>query len=251
MTFEDGLRFKETFYSPRYTVISVAGNFNADSALAWITAKYTDWQPPEITVDPIPVEPLQTAPRRKDLVWKDAMIAPILMLSHKSPEADYETDEFVALKVIDRILFAQSGRLRQRLVVKDQLVEDVGAGVWTSKDPGLWTIAATIKTGIPTDTVEGIIEGELRRLREEPVSAEEVAKAVRGIKADQVYGLDRPARVASTLGRYAIITGSAANFERELEILDRITPASIQKCAQTWLVDSRRTTITLSPKAES
>ncbi|MEW5875306.1 MAG: pitrilysin family protein [Candidatus Zixiibacteriota bacterium] len=251
MTFEDGLRFKETFYSPKYTVISVAGNFDPDSALAWIREKYADWQPAPVPVDPIPVEPGQTAPRREDLTWKDAMIAPILMLAHKSPATGYDTEDFVAFKVIDRILFAQSGRLRQRLVVTDQLVEDVGAGVWGSKDPSLWTISATVKSGIPIDSVEGVIDEELRRLREEPVGADEVAKAVRGIKADMIYGLDRPARVASTLGRYAIISGSSANLEREMAMLDQVTPATVQRVAQTWLVDARRTTVTLSPKSES
>lgn len=251
MTFEDGFQFKKTFYSPKYTVLSVAGNFNPDSALAWISQQYDDWVPPQVTVNPIPEEPEQATSRRDDLVWKDAMIAPVLMMGHKAPPTGFATNDFVALKIVDRLLFAKSGRLRKRLVVDEQLVEDVDGGVWGSKDPGMWTITATIKGGVPIDSVEGIIDQELRRLREEPVSRGELERAIRGLKADRIYGFDRPSRAALTLGMYAILSGSSANVEREIELLEKVTPDAIQRFAQSWLVPEKRTTVTLSPKAAS
>ena len=251
MTFKDGLRFKDTYYTPQFTVISVAGDFNPDSALAWITAAYSDWKKSTITPDPIPAEPKQTKARREDLTWKDAMIAPILMIAHKSPAMEFNDKDYAAMRAIDRLLFSNNGRLRKRLVVDQQLVEDVDGGAWGTKDPSLWTITATIKTGKSMDDVQNVILEELKRLQNEPVSADELARVVRGMKADRIYGLDRPSSVAVTLGRYAIISGSADNVSKELDTLESLTPSDIQAYADRYLTESQRTTVTLSPKAAS
>lgn len=251
MTYKDGVRFKDTYYTPQFTVISVAGDFNPDSALAWLTAAYSDWPKSTITPNPIPAEPAQTKPRREDLVWKDAMIAPILMIAHKSPAMEFNDHDYVAERAVDRLLFSNNGRLRKRLVVDEQLVEDVDGGAWGTKDPSLWTITATIKSGKSMADVEKVILAELKRLQTEPVSADELARVVRGMKADRVYGLDRPSSVAVTLGRYAIISGSADNVSKELDLLQALTPADIQAFANHYLTDLQRTTITLSPKAAS
>ncbi|GAB4329490.1 MAG: pitrilysin family protein [Candidatus Zixiibacteriota bacterium] len=251
MTFKDGLLFKDTYYTPKYTVIVVAGGFDPEQALQLITQHYGDWEQSTITPDPIPIEPEQKEHRRDRLVWKDAMIAPILMLAHKSPAMQFATKDYVALLAVDRLLFSSSGRLRQRLTVENQLVEDIDAGVWGTKDPSLWTITATAKSGVRLDSIEHIILEEIDRLKTEPVSAEELQKAVLGFKADRIYRMDRPASVAVTLGRYTIVSGSPDNVTRELSMLEALTPADIQVFARDYLTENRRTTITLSPKAES
>ncbi len=251
MTFKDGLRFKETYYSPQFTVISVAGGFDPEQALALIEEHYGDWKQSTIAPDPIPEEPEQDKHRTDRLVWKDAMIAPIVMMAHKSPAMQFVTKDYVALQAVDRLLFSNSGRLRQRLMVDNQLVEDVDAGAWGTKDPSLWTITATAKTGVSLDSIQRVIIEELARLRTELVSQEQLEKAVLGFKADRIYGMDKPSSVAVTLGRYTIISGNPENVMRELALMESLTPADIQAFAQTYLTADRRTTVTLTPKAES
>jgi len=251
MTYEDAMRFKETFYEPAHVVISIAGNFNAASALAWITEKYGDWVPGKIMPDPIPVEPPQQAPKSETKVWKDAMIAPILMVAHKAPAMRFDTPDYVTYRVVDRLLFSNSGRLHKRLVVDRQLVEEVDGGAFGGKDPGLWTITATIKGGAALDSVEMIIMEELNKLGMAAVSQEELNKAINGLKADRVFGFDRPARVASTLGRYAVTSGSAGNVQKEMDLLSTVTPKMVMDFAHQYLTDAGRTTLMMNPKPKS
>lgn len=251
MTFQDGLDFKQTFYAPRYVVISVAGNFNPDSALTWIAEKYGDWETAGKPAGTIPVEPAQTAPRSKEFTWKDAMIAPMTMMAYKSPAMNFDNLDYAALQVANRVLFSSSGRLHQRLMVDQQLVEDVGGDVSASKDPGLWTITATIREAANVGAVQAIILEEIQKLRDTPVPQEELDKAIKGIKADRIYGLDRPSRVASTLGRYAVLSGSPDNMAREMDLLDQVTPAVVQQFAQQYLIETGRTTVLVNPKMQS
>ena len=101
------------------------------------------------------------------------------------------------------------------------------------------------------DSVRAIILEEIQKLRDAAVPPEELAKAVKGIKADRIYGLDRPSRVASMLGRYAILSGSPDNLMRQMELLDQVTPAVLQEFARKYLVETGRTTVLLNPKLES
>jgi zinc protease len=251
MTFQDGLKFKETYYAPRYVVISVAGNFNPDSALTWIAEKYGDWTAEGKATGTIPDEPVQTAPRTRELTWKDGMIAPMMMMAHKSPAMSFDNLDYAALQVTNRILFSNSGRLRQRLLVDQQLVEDIDGDAWGSKDPGLWTITTTIKDEASVAAVETIIIEELQKLRDNTAAQQELDKAIKGIKADRIFGLDRPSRAARTLGRFAILSGSPDNVMREMEMLDRVTPAVVQEFARKYLTEAGRTTVLLNPKLQS
>jgi zinc protease len=251
MTYDDAIRFKETFYEPKHVVISVAGNFNPDSALAWIKQKYGDWAPGKIKPDPIPVEPPQQAPKSETRIWKDAMIAPIIMLAYKAPAMRFDTPDYVTNGVIDRLLFSNSGRLHKRLVVDQQLVEEVSGGVSGGKDLGLWTITATVKGGVTVDSVATIIIDELRKLGTTTVPSEELSKAINSLKADRVFGFDRPARIASTLGRYAVISGSAGNVQKEMELLSTVTPQMVMDFAHRYLIDAGRTMLIMTPKPKS
>jgi predicted Zn-dependent peptidase len=57
--------------------------------------------------------------------------------------------------------------------------------------------------------------------------------------------------VASTLGRYAILSGSPDNLMRQMELLDQVTPTVLQEFARKYLVETGRTTVLLNPKLES
>ena len=246
---EDGLDFKKTFYSPGYATIVVAGNFDTPQVLEWIKRYYADWakQPPQDI--PIPEEPPQTEERTRDYTWKDDLITPRMIIGYHGPRFDIMSDDFCALRLIAEILFLESGRLTKKLQTDLQMVDRVSGRMESNKDPGLFTISARLKRGQSLQEVKEIIFGELERLKREMVNERELTKAKNSLKASMFYRLNRPYRVASTIGHYHLIGGDYRLLFEAEDRYDAITLEMVQQVAQRIFEPTNRTVVTLVPKS--
>jgi zinc protease len=245
---EDGLEFKRTFYSPGHATIVVAGNFDTTQVLAWIKQYYADWPsqpPPELAIPP---EPRQTEERTAAHIWKDDLITPRLIIGYHGPRFDIMSDDFCALKLIAEILFLRSGRVTRKLQTDLQLVDHIGGEMQEHKDPGMFTISARLKKGKSIQKVQDLIYQELERLRAEPVSNKELAKAKNSLKARMYYRLNRPFSVASAVGHYQLLAGDYNTLFQIEERYNSITPKTLQRTARKIFVPANLTVVTLVPK---
>lgn len=245
---EDGLEFKKTFYSPGYCIISVAGNFETDQVIKWITQYYGDWEaqpPPNIR---IPQEPPQTEERVKDLVWKDSQISPKLLIGYHGPDVNVENNDFAALKIISKVLFLRSGRLTKKLYQDLQLVDRIRGDMEENKDPGLFVVSANLKRGKSPDEVKTVIFDQIEKLRQQPVTENELQKAKNSLKADLLYRLNRPHAVAGTIGFLEAVSGDYNLIFKLQEKYKQITAEDVLKVASRVLSPANRTVVTLLPK---
>jgi zinc protease len=244
----DGLEFKKTFYSPGYCIISVAGNFETDEVIEWIKKYYGDW---EAQVSPdiqIPEEPPQTEERVKDLVWKDSQISPKLLIGYHGSDINVETNDFAALKIISKVLFLRSGRLTRKLYQDLQLVDQIWGDMEENKDPGLFVISANLKKEKPLDEVKAVIFDQIEKLREEPVTENELQKAKNSLKADLLYRLNRPHAVAGTIGFLEAVGGDYNLIFKLQEKYKQITAKEVQEVVSRVLSPTNRTVVTLVPQ---
>ncbi len=246
---EDGLKFKRTFYSPGYCRISVAGNFDTGELIEWIKKYYGDWEAQPPPGAQIPEEPPQTEERVKDLVWKDSQISPKLLIGYHGPDINVETNDFAALKIIAKILFLRSGRLTKMLYQDLQLVDRIWGNMEDQKDPGLFMISANLKKGESIDRVKSVIFDQIQRLRDEPVTENELQKAKNSLKADLLYRLNRPHAVAGTIGFFEAVGGDYNLIYKLQEKYKEITAKDVQEVASRVLSPTNRTVVTLTPKA--
>jgi len=245
---EDGLEFKKTFYSPGYCIISVAGNFDTDEVIEWIKKYYGDWKaqsPPDIQ---IPEEPPQREERVKEFVWKDSQISPKLLIGYHGPDISVETNDFAALKIISKVWFLRSGRLTKKLYQDLQLVDRIWGNMEEQKDPGLFVISANLKKEKSLDQVKSVIFDEVEKLREEPVTPNELQKAKNSLKADLLYRLNRPHAVAGTIGFLETVGGDYHLIFKLQEKYKQITAKDVQEVAYRVLSPTNRTVVTLVPK---
>ncbi len=245
---EDGLEFKKTFYSPGYCIISVAGNFDTDEVVEWIKKYYGDWQAQAPQDIPIPEEPPQTEERIKDFVWKDSQISPKLLIGYHGPDINVETNDFSALKIINKVLFLRSGRLTKKLYQDLQLVDRIWGDMEENKDPGLFVISANLKKDKSIDEVKSTIFGEIERLRQEPLTESELQKAKNSLKADLLYRLNRPHAVSGTMGFLEAVGGDHNLIFKLQEKYKQITAKEVQEVASRILSPTNRTVVTLVPK---
>ena len=245
---EDGLEFKKTFYSPGYCIISIAGNFDTDEVIEWITKYYGDWEAQPAPNIRIPKEPPQKAERVKDFVWKDSQISPRLLIGYHGPDISVETNDFASLKIISKVLFLRSGRLYRKLYQDLQLVDRIRGEMEENKDPGLFVISAHLKRGKTLDQVKSVIFDEIDQLREEPVTETELQKAKNSLKADLLYRLNRPHAVAGTMGFLEAVGGDYNLIFKLQDKYKQITAEDVQEVASRVLSPTNRTVVTLMPK---
>jgi zinc protease len=90
---------------------------------------------------------------------------------------------------------------------------------------------------------------ELDRLRAEPVSASELARAKNQFTRDYVLGRQTVQQKASVLGHAAVLHGGdVGSADAEFDLFQRVTPADIQRAAQTYFAPPRRIVITVTPR---
>jgi zinc protease len=248
MTYQDGLDFYRTYYSPGRAVLVAAGRFDPDWLMKQVRARYAAWKPQPDSGPQVPAEPEQKQERRDRIIWKDDQVSPRLMIGYHGPRFTLDTPDYCALDVISTLLFMRSQRLSKRLYTDLQLVEDVSGGIGASKDPNLFIISATLKKGKSTAEVLGIIDEELQRLREEPVSERELAKAKNALAASTLYALDRPYVVARTLGTHQISGGDYRLFFEVERRYQTVTREEIRDTARRIFRAASRTVVELLPK---
>jgi zinc protease len=80
---------------------------------------------------------------------------------------------------------------------------------------------------------------EVQRIREEPVSAEELVKAQKQARAQFAYALESVTNQALWLGLMDMVD-SYTRFATFLDDLAAVTAANVQRVAQTYLAETNR-----------
>jgi len=175
--------------------------------------------------------------------------APNIMIGfHKSALADPDDPVF---EVIDSILGAgRTGRLFRRLVTETQ----VASTVFTFEAPGRRFPSLFIIGGQPVaphtlaELEQGIL-AELRRLADEPVPDQELAKVRAQIESDAVYELRGNMGLAGALTQFAALTGDWHNMIRRDEQLKAVTAEQVRDLARRTFTAANRTVATLERPA--
>jgi predicted Zn-dependent peptidase len=89
----------------------------------------------------------------------------------------------------------------------------------------------------------------LERLRNKLVTPEELDRVRNNLRADLVYGLDRPSRMAGSIGYYQLITGDWRNVMLLYDLYSTITAEKLHTVATETFDKLNRTVVTLVPKS--
>jgi len=133
----------------------------------------------------------------------------------------------------------RSSRL-YRALVDGALATEAGSGIVPSIDPALLRVGATVRSGVEIQAVESAVNVEIRRLQDEPVGPDELARVKRQARAQFVYLRDGIFRRAMALGAFAAVDRPETLYALA-EGVERVTADDVTRVARTYLVDRRRT----------
>ena len=183
-------------------------------------------------------EPPQRGERRVQLRIK---ASPMLLLGWHKPSLPDPAD--VQAEVLMQVLTGgRSSRWFEKLVKQDRLAADVSSFTGPGDAlPNLFMIYATPQGKATLGQLEKALRDEVIRLRTEPVSAEELARAKKNLRADTIRQLETNLGLASRLAEMAQLSGDPYYLERRLRQLEAVTTEDLKKFAATCLVDDNLT----------
>ena len=237
-----------TYYAPKNAVAVAVGDFDADEMLHMIEQHFgaipNNVDLPQMHA----VEPPQRGERRVT-VEGEGNVA-YLGLAFRIPSA-CEAD-FFALTALDAALSGASGlsfsgggmsnkssRLYKALVAKE-LATYVSGSLIPTVDPFVYGFSAIVRAGRTPAEVEEALEAELARVVDEPVTEEELAKAIKQAKAQFAYSSETVTGQALWMG-YSEIFADYGWFEHYIDNLSAVTVEDVHRVAQTYLSPSNRT----------
>jgi zinc protease len=238
--------FFSRYYRPENTVLFIAGDVTPAAVFALVEKYYGGWQrgyvPPQI-----PTEPEQTAERRVDVRY-DGQTLPIVMIAYKLPRYDAADRTRVAADLLADLAFGETSEAYRRLVLDEQVVEDLDAGASYNRDPGLLEIYAHVKDPAKVDYVLGVIDETVATLRAEPPDAQRLADLQKRLRYGFLMGLQTPDAVANRVAQFVALSGDLAGLDRLYATYAAITPADVQAAAERYLRAERRTVGVLRPR---
>ena len=154
-----------------------------------------------------------------------------------------------ALAVLDGILDGgNSGRISRNLVRGSQVAAAAGTGYGlTSRLEELFTLAGNPAPGRNSAELEQALRAEVARLREELVSADELARVVAQVVAADVYQQDSLFYQGMRLGTLETVGLGWKTLDDYVPRVQAVTPEQVREVARKYLIDDRLTVATLEP----
>jgi zinc protease len=237
-----------SYYVPNNALVAVAGDFQARMMLDRIRQLFGG-----ISSGPPPPQSTRTEPAQKGerrvTVEGPGETAYVEVAYHAPAAGD---PDFFPMIVLDSVLAGPSNfnmfsggisnktsRL-YRALVESELAAGVSGGLAATMDPYLYSITATVRNGKTPEQVLAALDGELRRMADEPVRREEMERAMKQARAIFAYGSETVTNQAFWMG-YAEMFASIDWFDNYLSSLSMVTIDDVQRVARKVLAKRNRT----------
>jgi zinc protease len=236
----DCLEFFRTFYAPDNLVISIAGDFEAEGAIALIERHMGSLVPAEEIPRNPTTEPEQNGERRSTVYFD--VRGPLLALAWHAPPTGHADAE--ALDVASEILSSgRTSRLYRRLVYEEAKALFASGGYWELHRAGVFYAMAGVRPGESVQEVEELFLGEIAGLREDSVDAQELEKAKRSLEVALVDSLDTSHALASRIARDYTVFGRIRPLDERLSAIRDVTAGDVQRVARTYLAPDKRSVV--------
>ncbi|HSE16062.1 MAG TPA: pitrilysin family protein [Pyrinomonadaceae bacterium] len=244
---KDVQEFHSTYYRPDNATLVVVGDFDQKQLDAWVDKYFAPIAKPS---RPLPRVQVKEPPRKSEirLTEHGSNDLPAVGLTYLTPrQADADSD---ALRVADVILSGgESSRLYHSLVYTQQLAAEVNSSAETREDASLFVLTAVLSEGKKVEDIEKAMLAEIKKLQDAPVSAAELDKAKNQIITNQLRQRETSNGKALALGEAAVLLGDVARVNSDLERLQAVTAADIQRVMKKYFTDTNRLVLYYLPEA--
>jgi zinc protease len=238
-----------SYYGPNNAVLAIAGDIDPATIKAKVEQYFGSLPPgppvPHVQSWPAPLQ----GDKRMSIV--DRVPLPRVYMVWNVP-GDGERDNVLLEALAEVLGGGKDSRLYERLVYRDQIAADIGAGVDSNEIGSQLQIVATLKPDGDLGAVEQAVREELQRIERDGPTVEELERIKTGTYAGMVQGLDKVGGSGGKAGLLAAnqtFHGDPGHYHIELGYQRDATPADVQAAARRWL-DQGSFTLEVHPQED-
>ena len=235
-------------YVPNNQVFVVVGDVDTEAVLQQVAKQWTGTPRAAETYVAMVEEPEQLAPREAvsemDGTTYDFALA--------WPTVELSDPDLYALDVAAYILGeGDSSRLVRKLKYDDQLVLSVSSASYTPSFVNGWFGVFAVARPETWQKANDAILREVYRLRDEPVSEAELAKAKKQKAAELVFGRQKVQDAAESLGQ-SFLSAADPLFDRKyVENIEKVTAEQIRQVANKYFTPAKLNRVVIAPPGGS
>jgi zinc protease len=247
-TIEDVRAFHTTYYRPDNATVIVVGDFEPKQLDAWVDKYFANLSKPSAAIPRVSIkEPSRAEEKRYDVTAPNVPLPAIAETFLAVPEAD---EDAFALTVAQAILGGgESSRLYQSLVYKKQIAQEANVNADLREDAGMFTFLIVLASEKKPAEVEAALNEEIKRMQDEAVTAAELDKAKNQLVTAQLLELETNNGKAQALGKAAVILGDPNRINTDIQKLQAVTAADVQRVMKKYFAPTNRVVITYVPEA--
>ncbi len=245
-TIEDVRAFHSTFYRPDNATLVVVGDFDQKQLDAWIDKYFGRIPKPDRPMPRVTIEEPARKTEQRFMEYVPNVPLPAVAITYLAPPV--ATDDAQALRVAEAILSAgESSRLYQSLVYQQQVAQEAFAIADLREDQGLFVFGAILASGKKTEEAERSLLAELKRMQEKPVTTAELEKAKNQLVTNQLRERETSDGKAGALSRAAVLLGDASRVNTDIDRLQGVTAADVQRVMRKYFTETNRVVINYLP----
>jgi len=170
----DLIDFHSAYYVPQNAIMSVVGDITMEEIKGLLSKYFSGWQRKEFKI-PSPQRPEPLKEKKVINIDKDITQANII-LGHIGISRD--NPDYYAISLMNYILGGGgfASRLMQNIREEKGLAYDISSRFWAQKEAGSFQVSLQTKNESANIAIEEILK-EMNRIRETPVSREELSDA--------------------------------------------------------------------------
>jgi zinc protease len=232
ITHADVLNFYNKEYVPPQVILAIVGDVTAEQVAALVQTHFGTWKkaaPPSRNIKKAaPVERKTVQLIEKDLTQSN------VILGHGG--ISRTNPDFYAVTVMNYILGAGgfSSRLMDSIRDKQGLVYGIMSHFDARLMPGSFWINFQTRTEATNQAIQGVL-GELKSIRETPVSDQELSEAKSFLIGSFPLRLDSTAKLAQVVAQVEFYGLGFEYFSQYPKWIERVTKEDVQRVAKQYL----------------
>ncbi|UCF30193.1 MAG: insulinase family protein, partial [bacterium] len=231
ITREDLLRVYREIVKPDGMVIAFAGDIKVDEAYRLVERTFGDLEGARYDRGPIPMEMSRQGVNMQK-VQRDDKEQSHVILGYQGPTLD--SDDRDPLDVLNAVMAGQGGRLFAELRDRQSLAYSVFSFVAPGLDPGYIAFGIGVSPGNVDRAVNGFLD-QIRLIRDEPVSGEELDRARKYLIGSHMIGLQDLGSRADEVFFPVLYGQDLEDAMRYSERIRAVTASQVQEMARKYL----------------